>query len=113
MLVSIHQPHYLPWTPYFAKIARSDRFVLLDDVQYEKNGFQNRNKIKTPQGWAYLTIPVRRPTARPIREIEIDRATNWQVKHRRALELNYRRAPFFECYWPDLARLYERDWDRL
>ena len=72
MLVSIHQPHYLPWLRYLDKIARSDLFILLDDVQYEKNGFQNRNKIKTAQGWAYLTVPVQKPTRRTIRETEID-----------------------------------------
>jgi WbqC-like protein len=113
MIVSIHQPHYLPWLRYFEKIARSDVFVVLDDVQYEKNGFQNRNKIKTAQGWTYLTVPIRKPTQRPICEIEIDRATDWREKHRRALEQSYRKAPFFDRYWPDLAAVYDRDWSLL
>src|SRR5205823_10451543 len=99
VIVAIHQPHYLPWLRYFAKILRSDVFIVLDDIQYEKNGFQNRNKIKTPQGAQYLTVPVRRPTLRPIRAIEIDNATGWASRHRRALEINYGKAPYFERYW--------------
>src|SRR5436190_10333101 len=98
MLIAIHQPHYLPWLRYFEKIARSDIFIVLDDVQYEKNGFQNRNKIKTGQGWMYLTVPVRKPTQRPLVEIEIDNGIGWREKHRRALEMNYCKAPYFERY---------------
>ncbi len=113
MTVGIHQPHYLPWLRYFEKIARSDVFIVLDDIQYEKNGWQNRNKIKTAQGWSYLTVPVRRPTLRPINLIEIDEGSGWRVKHRRALEMSYRRAPFFEEYWPELCAVYDREWSHL
>ncbi len=113
MLVSIHQPHYLPWLRYLEKVARSDVFVLLDNVQYQKNGFQNRNKIKTTQGWTYLTVPVLRPTMRPIREVEIDNRADWKTKHRRALEMNYHKAPYFERYWDELEVLYQNDWNRL
>jgi hypothetical protein len=113
MLVGIHQPHYLPWLRYLEKIARSDVFIVLDDVQYEKNGFQNRNKIKTAQGWSYLTVPVLRPTQRPIREIEIDNRTNWREKHARAIELSYRKAPYFDRYWPELSEVYNREWTHL
>src|SRR3954453_23373705 len=113
MLISIHQPHYLPWLRYCDKISRSDLFILLDDVQYEKNGFQNRNKIKTAQGWAYLTIPVQRPTRREIREVEIDNRTGWRENHRRTLEMSYRKAPYFERYWPEWATLYEQEWTHL
>jgi hypothetical protein len=113
MLVAIHQPHYLPWLRYFEKIARSDVFIVLDDVQYEKNGFQNRNKIKTAQGWTYLTVPIQRPTQRPINEIEIDNRTNWREKHARALEMSYRKAPYFSEYWPPLSELYAREWPHL
>jgi hypothetical protein len=113
MLVAIHQPHYLPWLRYFEKIARSDVFIVLDDVQYEKNGFQNRNKIKTAQGWTYLTVPIQRPTQRPINEIEIDLRTNWREKHARALEMSYRKAPYFQEYWPELSAIYDQEWTHL
>jgi len=113
MLVGIHQPHYLPWLRYFEKIARSDVFIVLDDVQYEKNGYQNRNKIKTAQGWTYLTVPIQKPTQRPILEIELDPRGDWREKHRRALEMSYRKAPHFNRYWPELAALYDQEWTRL
>ena len=111
--VGIHQPHYLPWLRYFEKVARSDVFILLDDVQYEKNGYQNRNKIKTAQGWTYLTVPVARPTLRPIRDIEIDSRGAWSEKHRRTLELSYRKASYFTDYWPALDGLLRHEWTRL
>jgi hypothetical protein len=113
VLVSIHQPHYLPWLRYFEKISRSDVFIVLDDVQYEKNGFQNRGKIKTPQGWIYLTVPILKPTQRPISTIQVDNSVNWREKHRRALEMNYGKAPFFGQYWPELLAIYEREWTHL
>src|ERR1043165_5905453 len=106
MIVAIHQPHYLPWLRYFEKIARSDVFVLLDDVQYEKNGFQNRNKIKTGQGWAYLTVPVKKPLLVPINEVLIDNTSGWQDKHLRAIELNYGKAPYFKQHQEALTALY-------
>jgi hypothetical protein len=111
--VGIHQPHYLPWLRYFEKIARSDVFVLLDDVQYEKNGFQNRNKIKTAQGWSYLTVPVKKPLLAPINEILIDNTSGWHEKHLRAVEINYRQAPCFDSYWEALVALYSTPWERL
>src|SRR5205085_293628 len=96
------------------KIARSDVFIVLDDVQYERRGFQNRNKIKTPQGWTYLTVPVRKTDRScAIHEIEIDPESNWRGTHRRALELSYRRAPYFERYWPELEAIYDREWTHL
>jgi hypothetical protein len=113
MLIAIHQPHYLPWLRYFEKIARSDLFILLDDVQYTKNGFQNRSKIKTAQGWSYLTVPIQKPLQRSIRESEIDARSCWREKHRRTLEMSYGKAPFFARYWPELAALYEQEWTHL
>lgn len=113
VIVSIHQPHYLPWLRYFEKIARSDVFIVLDDVQYEKNGYQNRNRIKTAQGPVVLTVPVCRPTQVPIRDIEIDNRTDWRRAHRRSLEMSYAKAPYFARYWPELEAIYAAEWDRL
>jgi hypothetical protein len=113
MLISSHQPHYLPWLRYIEKIMRSDLFIILDDVSFDKNGFQKRNKIKTEQGWVYLTVPVQKHTQRPIREIEIDNQTNWRVKHQRLLELHYHKAPYFGRYWSELEAIYSRPWTHL
>jgi len=113
MRVGIHQPHYLPWLRYFEKVARSDLFIILDDVQYEKNGYQNRNRIKTAQGPLTLTVPVLKPLMRPIGEIGIDEASGWRERHRRAIVQSYSRAPHFARYWPELEPFYLRAWDRL
>src|SRR5579862_8159489 len=88
MIVAIHQPHYLPWLRYIDKIARSDVFVLLDDAQYTKNGWQNRNKIKCAagsrcvDGWMYLTVPVLAgPSTRRINQVEVSRDKRWRTQH--------------------------------
>ncbi len=97
LIVGIHQPNYLPWIGYFHKIARSDRFILLDDVQYTKNGFTNRNRIKTPAGPAWLTVPMHTKGRWPLRicDLAVDRAAPWVSKHRNSLQANYGRAPYF------------------
>ena len=97
MTLSAHQPAYLPWLGYFNKIARADLFVILDDVQFEKNSFINRNKIKTSQGAQWLTIPVKTKghMEKTIRETEIN-GDAWQRKHHLGLEQSYHRAPYFE-----------------
>ncbi len=113
MLVAIHQLHYLPWLRYFEKIARADAFILLDNVQYNKNGWQNRNKIKTQQGATLLTVPVRERFGQRLDEVEINAGGRWRKKHLRTLEQSYRKAPFFEMHAGFLSQTYARDWTRL
>lgn len=95
------------------KIASCDVFVLLDDAQYTKNGWQNRNKIKGPQGPVLLTVPVRDPAFKPINEVEIDRQTPWRSKHWKSIQLNYSKAPFFRKYSGLLEQVFETDWALL
>ena len=113
VLVAIHQLHYLPWLRYMEKIATADLFVLLDDVQYTKNGFQNRNKMKHAQGWMYLTVPVKERAGQCLHEVEIPSGIGWGKKHWHALELNYRRAPYFEEHAEALREIYSRSWTHL
>ncbi len=98
MIVAVHQPNYIPWLGYFFKIARCDKFVFLDDAQYTKNSFINRNRIKTPTGELWLTIPARTAgqLCSPILEITTDVTQRWPEKHLNTLNANYRRAPHFE-----------------
>ena len=86
MRVAIHQPQYLPWLGYLAKWAAADVFVFLDTVQYEKNGWQNRNRIKTPTGPRWLTVPVHARLGTPIDEVTVDTAQPWGERHLRAIE---------------------------
>lgn len=113
MRIAIHQPQYMPWLGYFDKIDRSDLFVLLDDVQYKKNEWQNRNKIKSDQGPVWLTVPVRFSFGQTINEVAIDQGGRWGVKHRHTLAACYGKAPFFAHYNGQLCELLEKEWQQL
>jgi len=116
MIVSINQPAYLPWLGYFHRIAISELHVVLDDVQFEKNSFTNRNKIRTKDGSCWLTVPVKtkgRFGNLPINELEIAGDPRWTQKHWATLRMNYARAEHFEEYAPFLEMAYARQWTRL
>ncbi|MFC2171329.1 WbqC family protein [Acidobacteriota bacterium] len=110
---SIHQPHYLPWLRYFDKIARADIFILLDDAQFNKNGWQNRNKIKGPEGWLYLTTPIRHKHRQAVLDVMIDTRHRWPIKHWKSIETCYRRARFFDTYIESLMNIYQQEWVKL
>jgi hypothetical protein len=109
--VAIHQPNYLPWLGYFKKIRRSDVFVLLDDVEYSSSSWINRNKIKTPDGWSWLTVPVRGSSG-PISAAEIAN-DGWRDSHRKSLQMNYGGATHFEEFADFFEETYARSWESL
>jgi len=104
--VAIHQPNYLPWGGYFYKIANADIFIFLDDVQYTKNSFINRNYIKTPQGKQWLTIPVRFNLGQNINETQFS-GSSWRKKHIKTIEQNYKKAPAFKETFPIVKEVIE------
>jgi hypothetical protein len=106
MKIAISQPAYLPWLGYFDLIDQVDVFVLLDTVQFEKQSWQQRNRIKTPSGLQWLTVPVvfRGHFGQRIHDVVI-RDPEFFRKHLRAVELNYRRTPFFEQYFPEFSEI--------
>ncbi len=106
MKIAIAQPTYLPWLGYFDLLDQVDKFVLLDTVQFSKQSWQQRNRIKTPTGLLWLTVPVvfRGRLGQRIVDVEIREADFWR-DHLRAVELNYRRAPFFDEYFSALSEL--------
>ncbi|MBL7074886.1 WbqC family protein [candidate division KSB1 bacterium] len=97
--VAIHQPNYIPWLGYFYKMAKCDVFVFLDIVQYPRGqSFASRNKIKTSNGPIFLTIPVNIPKGYEgkVKYTDVEFSDQiWKQKHLRTLELNYKRAKFF------------------
>jgi hypothetical protein len=113
MIVSIHQPQYLPWLGYFDKIARCDVFIFLDNVQFKKNEWQNRNKIKTDQKWQWLSVPVIHRFGQRINEVEINDTVRWGKKHLQALATNYSKAPFFKEHLDFFVKTYGQEWERL
>ena len=113
MIVAVHQPQYLPWLGYFDKIRCADAFCLLDNVQYKKNDWQNRNRIKTARGWQWLTVPVHYSFGQAIDTIKINQSVKWGHKHLQALVTNYSRAPFFKDYIEIFEQAYARIWEFL
>lgn len=95
--VAIVQSNYIPWRGYFDLIAAVDEFILYDDVQYTRRDWRNRNQIKTPQGPLWLTVPVMSKGRydQKIRETMICK-TNWAIDHWKSIQVNYRKAIYFE-----------------
>jgi hypothetical protein len=112
-VVAIHQPQFLPWLGYFDKLDRSDVFCLLDTVQYKKNEFQNRNRIKTSQGLQWLTVPVTYRFPQRIHEVGVNQTVDWQRKHLRSLETNYSKAPYFGTYIAKFEEFYQQSYELL
>lgn len=107
--IAIMQPTFLPWIGYFALIERVDEFVILDHVQYEKRGWQQRNKIKTPSGQIWLSVPVKTKGRQfqKINDTEIlyDGKRGPLDKIMYSIKINYSKAPFYKDYIDDLIRI--------
>jgi len=108
MRLAAHQPQYLPWLGYFDKMARVDLFVLLDTVQFKKNEWQNRNRIRTSTGWQWLTVPVHHRFPMRISEVRIDDNADWRRKHKAALRQAYAKAAHRGTILPHLEELIDR-----
>ena len=110
------QPGYLPWLGYFDQLRRADVFIHYDDVQYDKHGWRNRNRIKSAKGEPHwLTVPVLHGGRDwpQVREVEIDARAPWGRKHAGTLRQFYAAAPHFAEYFPALEAFLLRDWRRL
>ena len=97
MRVGVIQSCFIPWRGYFDFVRSVDLFVFYDDVQYSKNGWRNRNQIKTPQGLRWITVPVRhRSLTQLICETEIDNREDWRAAHARLWADNYGHTPYYQ-----------------
>ncbi len=105
MKIAIAQPTYLPWLGYFDLLDQTDKFVFLDSVQFEKRSWQQRNRIKTPTGLQWLTVPVISRGKREQRIADAEIGTEFWRDHLRSIAMNYRRAPFFDRYYGALSDL--------
>jgi hypothetical protein len=112
MLVAIHQPEHLPWLGFFEKMQRADLFVMLDDVQFSRGDFQNRNRVKGSAGVQWLTVPVVHKFPQKINEVSIAGA-DWREKHWKTLGSCYRRSAHFDGLAPTLEEFYRRSWTNL
>lgn len=104
--IAILQSNYIPWKGYFDIINMVDEFILYDEVQYTKNDWRNRNKIKTSQGIQWLTIPVRQKTLeQKINETKV-LDNRWRKKHWNTVQQAYSKAPYFKVYKDIFEKLY-------
>ncbi len=116
MIVTAHQPAYLPWLGYLAKIAASDVYVFMDDVQFENRSFINRNKIKISNGkGSWLTVPVKGKGHRDgtMMTLAVDNESNWKKQHLDAMYYNYKKAPQFDVLYSKIETLYKEEHDLL
>jgi hypothetical protein len=113
MRVAVLQSNYIPWKGYFDIIHSVDRFIFYDDVQFTARDWRNRNRIKTPQGVQWLTVPVGNDVNRQINEVEIIER-DWQRTHWETIRRSYARAPQFKKYESFFREAYcDRMWTNL
>jgi len=114
MIITIHQPEFLPYMGFFDRLASADIFIALDNVGYEKNGFVNRNRIKTRAGLEYITVPVLgRSPKKKIDEILIDNTQEWQRSLLGKIKASYASSPFFRDYFPFFEDAFYKKWGKI
>ncbi|MFC1621647.1 WbqC family protein, partial [Candidatus Omnitrophota bacterium] len=114
-ILTAHQPVYLPWLGLFHKIALADTFVIFDTAQYLKKDWNNRNKIKSEKGPIWLTVPVYTKSrfTQCLVDVRINNTLPWRRKHLRSIEINYKKAPYFNDYIGFFRNIYSKEWDSL
>lgn len=114
-VVTIHQPDFLPWLGFFDRWRKSDLYIVLDDVQFLRRGWHHRDKIKTPQGVNWLTVPVKKKGHyyQQIREVEIDNQSDWRHRHLNTVQSSYSKAPNFQRVYRELEGIYLREHEYL
>lgn len=113
MILAAHQPQFMPWLGYFGKMKQADVFVILDDVQFKKNEWQNRNRIRTHDGPQWLTVPVLHDFGQNINEVRTNNAVGWQARHLKALQGAYAKAPAFTRVMAEMHAFYAKPLDML
>lgn len=103
--VAILQSNYIPWKGYFDLINLVDEFILYDDVQYTVNDWRNRNRIKTPEGAQWLTIPIQNQFGQKIHQARVSRS-DWAVKHWKSIRQNYSKSKHFKLHKDRFESLY-------
>ncbi len=114
--VSILQPGYFPWLGFFEQLAKVDLFIYLDDVQYTKGDWRNRNRIRNQgkQGWTWLTVPVCHDFVEcKIYDVKINYTQKWIERHINLVYQNYNKAPFFNRYFSAFKEVLTSRFDRL
>jgi hypothetical protein len=111
--ITIHQPETFPWLGFFNKMMLADEYIILDNVQFRKNYFQNRNQFLTKQGSIFLSIPIDFKNYKLIKDIRIKNDNKWQKKHLNTIKQNYSKSSYFKNYIGFFEDLYSKDFELL
>jgi len=113
--IAIMQPGYLPWLGFFELMHNCDVFVFLDDVQYTKRDWRSRNRIRTHNGWQWLSVPVfnRGKREQLIKDVQINNTVDWQKQHFNALKIHYGKSRYFKLYKDEIKNIYTQQWKSL
>ncbi|MCP4351315.1 MAG: WbqC family protein [Desulfobacterales bacterium] len=111
MIVTIHQPDYLPWLGFFDRWQKSDLYIVLDDVQFIRRGWHHRDKIKTREGVKWLTVPVLKKGRylQDIRDVKIDNQEDWRHNHLNIMQNAYGKAPHFRPVFDSIKEILFRE----
>ena len=112
MKITIHQPEHMPWAGFFQKVYMADIYVVLENVQYRRRYFQNRNKIRTKDGWQWVTVPVEKDDRDEllIKDVLISKEDRkWKRENLGRIYHGYCKAPYFKPYWDDFKNIYAKD----
>ena len=110
---AIIQPSFIPWRGFFDIIHDVDVFVFLDDVQYTKQDWRNRNRIKTPGGTKWISVPVVGGTKQLIHETRIDYSQDWRTRHIKTIHHSYAASPFYTSYRDTLLQIYKEKFETI
>ncbi len=118
MMISAHQPNYLPYLGFFDKMRKSDIFIIHDDVEFNRRDFQHRNKIRIYDGWKWLTVPVFKKEHIKINEVLINNKNEkneakWSNKHMLEIHSNYNKTPYYESYEHEIKKIYSKEYTYL
>lgn len=113
MVCAVHQPNYLPYPGFFDKILKSDVFIIYDTAQFRKNNFQNRNRVCSPEGWQWLTVPVKHGFGQKIIEVEIENPRKSLKNNWKKIQTLYGKAPFFKQYSGIFENIYSKEYSSL
>ncbi len=113
-MLAVVPPEYFPRLERVALALRAGRLVLADTFQYSRQSFHNRTRLRNPQGWQWISVPLRaHQHGVPIDRAAIGQLRGWQRRHWRAFCYNYRTTPYFEFYEPRLEELFQQEWRTL
>ncbi|WP_135606647.1 WbqC family protein [Methanococcoides sp. NM1] len=118
MIVSAHQPNFLPYLGFFDKMIKSDVFIIFDDAQFTDTEYFHRNRIRIPTGWKWLTVPTFKERC-PINSVRINNEAStkarycWNEMHFREIHNNYKKTPYYDVYADELKAIYQKKYDRL